>query len=1511
MIDFSIVENSVQPLETQEDLGETLLTQSLGNFSKNLLNAEVRKVFGNESTVPALADKEDEEALREVLQEDYNRSQQSGDLEGLQKSIEVGAVKDPNVARQFLQDSQKEDVTPQVVLEKGVAEITSVYSDDKDMNTKSLVLQNMAADAWDKSSAGDIVAETAKGLIPGVSTWIQRANSLTKGSLRWPSTVEMDNADFLRGLVMRSDVSPQEFYEFLSKTREAIGNDIQFMDLLSSVTDRNYNSRNLDVLDLAVPVSVGAKGISSGAKGISTATKITKGLAGATVQAIKEIPGASTAVNVVAHPVKLSKLAGDRDALIAAIKLAKDSGDKEALKLIADETLPTLLSTRGTLEDVQQAGNTLATQEMKDSARLNKRTEEVIRVFESEGGKIEEIEQKAFDKLLEDSLEAYKEANPDLSVPFADIVAMRSVPDSDGSYQFLYTIGRPSGITSKGAYAEPFKTRKQAEKFLETSGLSDGKVVQDQAGWWVSAKVDSKGTLSEAWESVVGTGKSNEFKGGPLSKFKAYSNRPYIVRVLNNLAVYEKEGLVLPEFRQIINNYKSLSKADKDALDFIIEAGQRGFDDPLWFKQSWLKEHGASDAVIKAYEDYRVINDVEHYFKNKATLKELERTGGQAVYFNDSYRGVQFEVDTSKGVDADAFYFRINGSDEPVELSQEAVNEYIKQGYRFTKAPESFGEIPANRIRNIWDPKGYSAQAPAGDFVVSYVPGGRAYYSSNNTFIKQLNIGSGLKNEASKYVTGINTLFAGADGVRAKKIAEMLEAARKVWIDRKALGSAADAKLFEVTQGQLPFAYSMDDFDKWAKSVGLSQEPAAVIEAVKDGESLASYNMLMSKGVKDLDPEDTIKNFKRSSSSLYTDERKLKKKQRTFEDIAQFDKDFVPLRMDIKEQLGRQLNDITNLMTMNDYAKYLAESFERHFRKSGVMDENLTAAQTLQRGVLAARTESNKEAWDAAKAAIENYQTLRNIPNAFDKKVTEATQSLLRMAKLPEKVVKGADAKNLRALRAVAVLNTFFLNTRQLATQMAGIVNTHLLNLTDSLKADAMLMISPAFRSGNKKSIVTALKAAGLEFENLDELQTLYDNAVYLMGKGMYSEGGLFEGSLDFSRGVLKTGMAPYRMGEWSNRFHAAITTLLEKGGDFKTNRYRKIKLANEPAEVIGDIRLRNQQFYMNMDAAAKAPLQTSQVYQTAFQFLTYKCRFLELAFDSEISWKRRAAFYLGNTILWGSVGMGFGNVFEDTATPLQDSEAVKALNMGVVNYFLDRFVDGSYVPDVGEVVSPTVFDTFTYLQELVTEGFRAPAALSVHKSFRAVPRMLKGLSDMVFGDYTKEEYMQELYSFLKTSESPMSGLARTIRAVEVFEKGALYDSKGMLSAEDLSTVHRVLHLLGFNNLKDSQFWEAKRVMAGRRQDLNKAASELQPYFNSWMNDVENPEKQAVFIRRLHAIGEGLDDESKGKLWSTVSGWSKDNHTDAHERLWRYLAEQFSGDYADKVMKDYKEEGEL
>jgi len=880
-------------------------------------------------------------------------------------------------------------------------------------------------------------------------------------------------------------------------------------------------------------------------------------------------------------------------------------------------------------------------------------------------------------------------------------------------------------------------------------------------------------------------------------------------------------------YNSAMTSWNALAKNERKIVQGAIDVSTRY---EAFYTPEQLLASGWTPEMTKVYTNWRVINDVDDYFRNEATRLDLSLRGAKSITYNGKRIAGAGRVvpninswtelrDTVKSSGRGLIINNVDLEDATivgVDTIERGQWEYFfNNGYRLIEgslSPEDgYG---ARTFYYLLDPKG-TVINELPEFVTSYVAGGRNYYQRNRGFLKQLRM------EGDKIV-GVNTFFTDPDLAGMTRLSNKLEEIRRLIISGK--DSEATAAIAAAKFHKAPFG-DASGFREFFEKRGMDfTHMENSLEVVKNDKILKSYNVLRDSGVDDLVGFDEMERISRNSHyQAISNEAKEKRLMRTGRELLTWDFEKAQ-PVDFEMQLRYLVNDMVYGGYMNDFTEMYADRFYRAYK--GAIRQprgyKLTAREALISGNA---IEDGSDVSRMAKTAQLNYAAIRGVPTKLDTMLADNFKRLMEwVGGAAEKILpiseeaahsvrvnwfKIAEKDYLTSARAFA--SHWYLgmcNISQLWKQMGSDAAILLLEpkaaasaAKDSLSLTYVLMSS----GGNKTK---ALKTAYKMYKNNP---TMLQNARNIIEMGAFEHGtagGFIEKGASTSSTFNKISMLFFNSGEMQNRSMAFLTALKARGFDGK-------KMS--AAERLSVSRYANDLF-LNMDAAGLARVQRGSIEKTLFQFMGYRMRWLEsVLFNKDFTAAQRARLGLGTLALTGTEGMlGAGaaawvgtnvyNLFHDPkdtdATDVERNEITEFIQKGLLNYFSDVF---GLDMDIAQPLSLEYFDMFDSILGLAQLDFAAPQVAG--KALSSFFEIVKYVRDTAIGEANISDLGDTIESLAIEGKLPSS--VRLYLGARLWKTGRALNTKGELTEYYNSKLRTTLYALGFNSLTSKELVKA------------------------------------------------------------------------------------------------------
>lgn len=945
-----------------------------------------------------------------------------------------------------------------------------------------------------------------------------------------------------------------------------------------------------------------------------------------------------------------------------------------------------------------------------------------------------------------------------------------------------------------------------------------------------------------------------------------------------------------------ISKYKSLSKEDKKLMQAIADTELKY---AAWYDSAELAARGVSDKIIEAHEAYRAMNDLDAFVMNEVRRQELVEKGAKTIKFNDEYmKGVGRVLPVQ---DEAEFFSWINGKEgrkprdlmidslngeivSPDALSNEVLRGYYRKGYKLIEGSINPDEgIAAKSFYYLLNPDDLVV-GNLGQFVTTYVAGGRRFFDRGAGFLKQLKLEKNASNRS--VIVGANTFATDLDFIGLTRRAAVIEDIRKEVC--KGNMQQATQMILDAALDKAPF-HNAQEFVQWAEEVGMDVEHIEnSLEVVKNGNMMNSYEKLKQAGIDDLVGFDDMYNLQhRSHFQAITSDSKMKKSMRTGKELLTYDFEAAQ-PVDIEMQMHYMVNDMVYGGVMHQYTEFYADRFDKLFRSVMVTPETgikPTSTELLLHGTVKSNlTGAQADLAESARTAKANYAAVRGIPTAFDEAIAKKTDAMMRwVGGAAEELfhITGPASHKIRSawqkfvnLDPLAYGRAFtshwylgMMNPSQLYKQMASDVSIFLIEPKATMKA---VRYSLPFASALRKSDGNVLKA-------LDKLATKFKDAPAnvrtnfenLINMGVFEHGvagGYLEAGQTVKSTLNKISMAPFNIGEMQNRTLAYLTAIYAKGMD-------GVKMT---AEQLADVALYGQKLFMNMDATGLARIQTSTLGKTLLQFMGYRMRWLETAlFDKGLTPIQRKRLLIGTSILVGGEGMlgtaayhgitNYFNHYTDSNEPgLEErSEVARFIARGLLNYGSEMMGWDT------DIAAPLSLDYLEGLDIISGLGqLDVPVVTALGKAMQGMTTVAASLYDTVYGESTIEDFENRLTIAARCSQLPSA--TRPLLGYIFWKTGLNYNSKGELTEVANGLLRPVLYGLGFNSLEMKDRIAAWTELAYAKNRVKEVVKAIKPLASM---AADNPSKDLTTMIETIIQDSDLSIAQKADVYSQISSW--------------------------------------
>lgn len=958
-----------------------------------------------------------------------------------------------------------------------------------------------------------------------------------------------------------------------------------------------------------------------------------------------------------------------------------------------------------------------------------------------------------------------------------------------------------------------------------------------------------------------------------LSGLFTVTSDPSDIRILNQ-ARDNAAGLLKSTSEGLRKMYNGLNSVEQNMVDQLtrISTHYQAFYTP-----EQLLSRGVSQKVVDVYTNWRALNDLDYFVRNKGIKDMLVSMGIKDLNFNGKYIGRGRVVSV---LDEASFKSKVKGftyavidsanADDVIKVSDitdAKLADMYNKGYRIVEhvhQPENFHT--SSKVIRLYDGKSL-VENDLGEFVTSYVAGGRRYFDRRGAFVKQMV-------KEGNFIKGVQTFGADLDTVGLQGRVKTIESIRRAVAEGN-LGLAN--KL--IADSSLPrekFA-NAEEFIEWATGIGIdTKDPLNALEVVKDGVPLNAYAELKRAGAVDLMEESAQETmFHRSAFQAMSTEAKMAKLRRTGKELFAWDLD-PATTVDFEEQLRYMTNDMVYTGVMPFFTQFYAEKFAKNF--APVIDQSrgpmsaidMLLNGTVRKGLTGAQADLAK----AAETAQKNYKAVRGIPSWFDEHVLSvfndavigAIDKSQKWFKISDDAAHGARIKwaewtgldPLNFARSfTSQWNLALLNPSQLYKQWASDFAVWALDPRAAAQASKYHLpftIALYKADGNvNKAIDILAKSFG---DSPKEVQQSFKNLIKMGAFAHGTMGGAIDAGRSVSSLFNKISYAPFNVGEMANRTKAYLAALYSKGF------WGKEMTDLEAAEVAAYA----QSLFIHMDATGLSRAQASSFGKTALQYQGYRMRWFEtVMFDRELTGAQKKRLGIANALLVGGEGMlGVGtwnymsSLFNDYSEPRLDEPEVlhdikTMVSQGFLNYAMEK---ADLDINLGSVLDLSYGD---FIDEFLLEGkWDIPVASMVSKVLQGVSDSARELNRMFFDEYTAEDFSNFLQIMARKGELPPS-ISKPYLATLMWKTGMEFNGRGQLTKEDNTKLEAVLKGLGFSSKSIADVYRARLQESHFKKDISDFKKQFQPaYYQNLRNPSPGLQKTLEFMLKKSGFNDTI-----------------------------------------------------
>lgn len=1425
--------------------------------------------FGTEVPTPAtVSEKEDANNLAEDL---YNQERQDVTLAAIHEGVTQGSLSaqgglnlyagrmgvpysNPSEYNKGLVSYLASQAIDQYLAEKNqlTSEQKKFIAESADYNENVLIkrmLLEQIAHKYDTVPSKLSVSD----FIPFAETYSANVNRKGLGSKSILQTgIDADNFRALQEAILSPSVSPEAFTSTVSKYLDGIEDPVQRSEAARRLLDPQTAEGSWGLLFDASSLAFGvSKVLGAASKGAVVASRAgesvikgavssgSKALARETVDAVvpfggEIVDGVGRAVkprvavkNMSTSPASMLKASGAENTAVQSVvkdlKSLKTGStvDNELPVIMRQSTDSISMPTVEAMPSLSHKASLLNEQGLQEFERL------LALSLKAHTGKIARLSKEAQDGYIEAlKTDILNSTRTQYAQRFNDLLMWDRFSEDSDNLVLKTRMG--TGLTGSEGFMSKEAAIKLRNGLREVEGLGDAivdaKVSKIGDKYYVDTSLNlrvNEGVMGVDYVQSPVKGRIREQQSAAPTWIQGVFTLPFkshFTRVLTGLKAQSDEAVdaVLSKF---IDKHVKLNKKELTALDELSATSR---EKRKFFTPEELKDAGYGNKVIEAYGARRVLNDLDYMLEN-ANLRERMTAAGYK-----RYNGVIGKLSKLSTLEDDvtlSFTYLDDIEGDSVLLSGREAKDKIKEGYIAVRplAQEGVDFYLVQGSNLIEERLPFT--------VLNYVPGGRAWYSDDLTYIKQLRT-----NETGKLIKGVNTLLADMDASKATRFAEDLEDLRTRYIAGRLTDEYVQAK----NPVLLPFS-SVNELVEYFKDNNINLLPSARIEAVKDGKPLASYASGVGEGFFKEVEEGHLQDVSfLSGYHLQAHALKLQAKHR-------YDKQLVNLlgedldRVSFKEEMKRLQSAIVSAGETDMYTKMYADEFYNQYKDVLYNGDHLSPIDALLYGQFKPETGALRDKVVSGKNMQLNYRAVLHTPTDFDKAVddiisktfTSITKESFESSKNVSNLYEGL--KKLKPLSKFRQYTYHFLmgcfSTPQFVRQFSQVLNSAALASPTALPK-AIKLFLPSLGIIATGADPSNIKVAARNLAVIDPSIKVNDaeaifEALHQLPWAQGLQGGMNIDKVGLTKlGRLSAGFA--LAGEQGARVFNNLLALSEAG--INSSRRWGDLTEVQKAEVLN----RANNLYLNMNSTGLSRVQASGIGATMVQMLTFNLRFIDMLLDPEITKGAKARLAATLFVTTGLNGMlspvglgGLGYMTYNTLVdePSEDSDLVyKSVMNGVLNVFLNETTGKDYDWFKGNGVQ--ILETL-YTADSIRD-FKVPMFTVANKSYNAVADVFRALNWYAQDEISPDEFKDMLSTVAIEGNLP-SGVNRLLRAYHIYQYGELINSKGGLTDTERTKIDALMYLAGFDNRTTTNNFIAKRALQDSYEARREAIKELKP----------------------------------------------------------------------------------
>ena len=897
-------------------------------------------------------------------------------------------------------------------------------------------------------------------------------------------------------------------------------------------------------------------------------------------------------------------------------------------------------------------------------------------------------------------------------------------------------------------------------------------ISNDARDWIPGRHTPVIGKVLEAPLAFIGRHLSGSTMGSDVSHAKDIAATRWYNALLNRYAVKYK------------STFNTLDKEQRNLLTDIATAGNSA---SVWYTDDYLRKAGCNEDAIKAYHDYREIEDTLWYVRNFTTRRELSKRGVKL------YAGKYIGKKTPLRNDTIARARIITENGEVIDNTTVLMN---KDKYNLIK----LDPINTTDATHLVVPAG--EELVEGSLPLNLLPykaGGRREYLSGTFFIRVAgDIKDAGGNVVGKRIRTIATANSAADGAKmADEINEVIKLIDEVEnpVEGTKKLEALDLQFFKVrrwedvqelidggvlsSRGQ---AQSMIDGKKFV----FKETPDNVVEAEDWASDMHILNSSFNKK-----RGNVLDDVLGSKTTFYNINEMFDKAIRKASAIAGRS-DLMLWYKNTLKQYRSVISNWSEIEIMNPISAIRNAKIAEN-----IGDKTMTSLARSAKNFLA-------HAKSIANARTPGQEAVKNGMNEL------AYQFLKRPSTTSKKIGSYlADTDPVNVAQGLVFNKSMGWYSPKQAIQQslgtAAVVAMEPVHATKAITALPVLMRSSL--TGDYKPLA---KVLGL---SMDDTKRLIE---FMYKFGTKESAGLLTGAEQLQKKIFKGDSTinkimdhQYDFMRWGNAFNYYVADiaafLAKRNGSFR------------------DIAAYSDDLFLNMTRSSNAGIQRGLTAPLT-QWLTYPMRWLEAMGNKRLSKKQRLSLIGSQLALFGVGGVG-GDTLGKWIYGWDDVDAE-------TKTFIGEGAMGLLSNEIGVDLrdGPKVLNTLSTLKENFTDIKKAASAsvmAYMYDTFDAAWEFIKV-------PFTDEQMIEWAYKQQRTGKNLPSGMKTATKAMVMFSMDKIMNYKGV-SVQNPSATQKLFTALGYN---PNENYHA-RMLELMNMDLQEAAQEHVKSFDDILYRIE------------------------------------------------------------------------